>query len=576
LGFKVDLPILFNARRLSLPTNTSAAVMYADIILTNGQVHTFDKSDSRVEAVAIQRDLIIAVGKKEEISSLAGPNTRIIDLRGRLVTPGLIDSHIHVASAGPYDRYALKLDYSKVGSITEIVEAVKQRVESSSLSEWIKGVGWDESLLSENRYITRWDLDPVSPKNPVVLTHTSGHFVAVNSAALGAAGITRDTSQPEGGTIVKDETTGEPTGVLKELAISLVEKHSPHWTQNQLEEGIKYLSQELVKVGITSIKDGCTLEGLERETASAYSLLAKRRELKVRAYMLWQVKDAKEIDEIEEYLPLQVGDRFRLGGIKIFMDGSLMGRTAWCYDEFLDPGKEGGVDRGNRGYPVISTTEYEKIVGKARRLGYQVCTHAIGDKAIDTVLDTYEKAVSLGGENKDCAYTVIHSILATKEAIGRMKKLGVCVETQSSFLYFLSTAYARAVQPGMLSRMIPLKSLIDEGVIVGNGSDYFVAPFAPVYGIWAACTRKSLAGEEISGLLGKNECLTVHDALRTYTSLGAKCLLLRGKIGSIEKGKLADLVVWADNLCTIPVEEVKDGKVAITIVGGEVVYEDSG
>ncbi|HYB04811.1 MAG TPA: amidohydrolase family protein, partial [Nitrososphaerales archaeon] len=326
----------------------------ADLILINGDVITVDEADSRQEAVAIKGDLIIAVGKNAEISQLAGPSTRTIDLHGRLVTPGLIDSHIHLASSGPYDKYALKLSYPKIRSISDIVAAVGQRVASSTPTDWIKGVGWDEAQLVEKRYVTRWDLDPVSSKNPVILTHTSGHFVVVNSAALKLAGIDRDSPQPEGGTIVREESTGEPNGVLKELAINLVEKHVPRWTQEQLEEGIKYLAQELVKVGITSIKDGCTLEGLERECVAAYSSLAKRDELQVRAYMLWQIKNVMELDKIKDYLPYQVGDRFRLGGIKIFMDGSLMGRTAWCYNEFIDPAK-GGVDTGNRGYPVIST-----------------------------------------------------------------------------------------------------------------------------------------------------------------------------------------------------------------------------
>ena len=548
--------------------------MYADVILTNGIVVTFDEADSREEAVAIKGDLIIAVGKSEEISHFAGPNTRIIDLRRRLLTPGLIDSHIHAASGGPYSKYALDLSYPKIKSIAEIVGAVKERVKiASSSDEWIKGVGWDEALFAEKRYITRWDLDPVSPKNPVVLTHTSGHFVVANSAALKLAGIDQSTPQPKGGTIVKEENSGEPTGILKELASNLMEKHSPRWSVHQLEEGIKYLCQELVKVGVTSIKDGCTLEGLEREAVSAYSSLARSGKLKVRAYMLWQVKSAKELDEIKDYLSYQVGDRFRMGGIKIFMDGSLMGRTAWCYEEFVDPSK-GGVDTGNRGYPVISTTEYEKIVAKARSLGYQVSTHAIGDRAIDTVLDTYEKtAASLDKEN-DCYYTIIHASLATKDAIRRMQKLGVGVETQSSFLYFLSTAFARAIAPDRMARMIPLKSFLDGGVIVGNGSDYFVAPFAPVYGIWAACMRKSIAGQEISKFLGSEECITVHEVLRTYTSMAAKCLLFDEKIGTIEKGKLADLVLWADNLYAIPVEQIKDAKVAMTIVGGEVVYDN--
>ena len=549
---------------------------YADLILTNGEVMTFDHADSRAEAIAVKGELILAVGKNEEITRLAGPQTKVIDLQGRLLTPGLIDSHIHVADSGPYDRFALKLSYPKVQSIADILDAVKERVASASPGEWIKGVGWDEARLGEKRYITRWDLDPVSSENPVALTHTSGHFIAVNSAALKIAGISRDTPQPDGGTIVRDEATGEPSGVLKELAIGIVEKHIPHWTSKQLEEGIKSLSEELVKVGITTIKDGCTLQGLEKQVTAAYSSLAKRNELKVRAYLLWQIKKVEELDAIKDHLAYQVGSRFRLGGIKIFMDGSLMGRTAWCYDEFLDPAKEGGIDRGNRGYPVISADEYEKIVMRARKLGYQVSTHAIGDKAIDVVLNTYEKTARSLNDGRSCNYTIIHSTLATKDAMKKMKNLGVGVETQSIFLYFLSTAFARAISRSTMERMIPMRSFLDAGVIVGNGSDYFVAPFAPVYGIWAACTRESIAGKEISQFLGKGECITVHEALRTYTSTSARCLQMSDKIGSIEKGKFADLVLWEDNLYKIPLFKIRDATVAMTVLSGEIVYENFG
>ena len=191
------------------------------------------------------------------------------------------------------------------------------------------------------------------------------------------------------------------------------------------------------------------------------------------------------------------------------------------------------------------------------------------------MLETYEKIALNLGDGKDCNYTMIHSTLATPEAIRRMKRLGMGVETQSSFLYFLSTAFERAITPDRMLRLIPMKSFLEGGIIVGNGSDYFVAPYAPVYGIWAACTRESIAGEVISSSLGKGECITVHEALRTYTSMSAKCLLMADKIGSIEKGKLADLVVWAENLYEIPVGQIRDAKVAMTMVGGKVVYEDS-
>jgi predicted amidohydrolase YtcJ len=546
----------------------------ADLILFNGKIITVDQKNRTVEAVAIRKGRILELGDNEFVTKLAGSNTRKVDLNGKTVTPGLVDSHCHLAEAGMDAVFVLDLKYPKVTKIRDMVKLLQDRARRTVEDEWIQGSGWNETVLDERRYPTRWDLDPVSASNPVILRHVTGHCVVVNSLALKMARINKDTPEPAGGTIVRDET-GEPTGVLKEFpAMNLALRLLPECSTAQWMEGIRYATQLFVSEGVTSVKENYPRSDYARILAAYRKLIAKR-EMKVRSYLMCRAETIEDVHYAAAHprdFKTHPGEELlKLGGIKILLDGSLVARTAWMHDEYYDPATE-KTERGNRGYPVISEENLSKIIEAANANGFQIAVHAIGDKATDAVLDAYQKALERK-PRKNHRHSIIHALLPTPDAVNRIRNMGIVIETQAPFLYFLADGYARSLPPHMLKRVIPLRTFLESGITVGNGSDAPYCPDPPRYGLWAACTRRSLSGLEGERYLGKSECIGIEDALRTYTVLAAKCLMLDDKIGSLEKGKLADLVVWDRDMLSIPADDVKDLRALMTIIDGKIVFE---
>lgn len=544
--------------------------MTADLVIMNGKVITIDSKDYVAEAAAVEAGRIVTVGSSRDIERLIGKTTIRIDLKGKTVTPGLIDTHAHFAHSGINQVYVLDLRYPKVKSIVEAIKLVKTQIEKTQRGRWVQGAGWDEALFDEKRCITRWDLDSVSPDHPVILQHTSGHYIVVNTYALNLAKVTKDTPQPKGGTIVKDPNTSEPNGVLIEpAAMDIVRNLLPPWTIEEAETGIKKAQELFLAEGITTVKD----PGADDITLAAYKNLRKHGELKIRTYLLYTVDSFTNAEKAIKLLTKGGDDYLKLGGLKIFLDGSGMGRTAWVREDwnknFTDK------DTGNRGYSVIQLEEFRRMVKVGHRAGFQIGVHAIGDRAVDEALSAYE-AVLAEAPRKDARHSIIHAILPTSIALEKMEKLGssVVVETQSPFLYFIGDNYAGNFGPERSKRLIPLRSMLKRRITVGNGSDWSVCPFPPRFGLWGAVARKTWKG--LYGLqpFGTEESITVREALRTYTVMAAKCLFMEDVIGSIEPGKYADFAVWSDDLYTVPVEALKDLRVEMTIVGSEIVYHD--
>ncbi|MFQ6075359.1 MAG: amidohydrolase, partial [Candidatus Bathyarchaeia archaeon] len=263
----------------------------------------------------------------------------------------------------------------------------------------------------------------------------------------------------------------------------------------------------------------------------------------------------------------------RLGGLKIFLDGSGMARTAWMHEDWNKNFTE--RDEGNRGYPVIPVEEFREMVKAAHRAGFQIGVHTVGDRAVDEALHAYQKAFE-EAPSKDARHSVIHAIVPTEEALDKMVELNdnIVVETQSPFFYFIGDSYAGNFGPKRVKRMIPLRSYMKGGITVGNSSDWFVCPFPPRFGLWAAIVRKTWKGTYGLQPFGTEESITVQEALRTYTILAAKCLFMEGRIGSVEGGKYADLVVWSGDPYTVSTEALKDLRVEMTIVRGRIVYRE--
>jgi len=541
----------------------------ADIVLVNGIVITVDLKDSICEAVAVKEGKILSVGSNDEVNKLIGEQTHVIDLKGRTLTPGMIDVHGHFAMGGISYLHVLDLRYPKVTSIAQALEMIKERVSASEPGQWIRGRGWDEALFDERRYIDKNDLDPIAPENPVILRHTSGHYIAVNSYTLKIAGVDKDILDPVGGTIVKDSVTREPTGVFIEgPAMNLVTNIVPPWTVNEVEEGIKKAQELYFSEGLTSVKD----PGVDKTGLMAYRNLRERGELKIRSYVLYSVDSAGSVNIAVESGVFGGDKLLDVGGVKIMFDGSGMARTAWMYEDWNKNFTE--LDKGNVGYPVTPVKTFKEIVKVAHDADLQICTHTIGDRAMDVAMEAYEEAIK-DNPRGDARHSLIHANAPSYEQMDRMAGLGnnLVIETQSPFLYFIGDNYAGNFGPERSKRMIPLKSLLDRGITVGNSADWSVCPFPPRYGLWAAVVRKTWKGTYGLQPFGLEESVTVKDALRTYTILAAKCLFMEDNIGSIEPGKYADVVVWSEDLYNVPIEQLKDVKVNMTFVEGQQRYQ---
>ena len=546
----------------------------ADLLLVNGKIITMDAKDSIAEAVAIRDGKILAVGSNKEIRKLAGPRTRVLDLRGLTVTPGLIDTHCHFdETAELYD-----LELSQVKNIREAAELVKNKVAQVKPGEWVIGTGWDESKLAELRYITAADLDRVSQDNPVWLQHTTGHYGVANSYALRLAKIGSATNNPPAGLIDRDPN-GNVTGVLKEEpAMTMVTNLIPPHSHAQQKNGVRKMMEDFNREGMTAAKD----PGIESERWDIYRELLNENKASVRIFALFLA--GTTMDSAHSVLaklqrqpkpPQSIGDGMLFaGGVKIFMDGSGGGRTAWVYDPWFKKGTE--LDGANTGYPALDPAVYQQMVKLFHGAGIHVSTHAVGDRAIDWVVDTYAETLK-DNPKKGLRHGVIHCNIPSDHAIDTMLQLqkkfdSGYPETQPPFMWWIGDTYAGTFGPKRLARLMPYKTYQTKGVMWAGGSDFPVTPYPARYGLWSAVTRKTLRGVYGDQPFGTAESIDIHTALRAYTSWAARQIFLEDRIGSLEPGKDADLAVWDRDLYSVPADQLKDLKCEMTLLRGKEVY----
>ena len=523
-----------------------------DTILVNGHVITVDARFSIAEAVAISGGRFSAVGTNTAVRTLAGPKTTTIDLHGQTVIPGLADGHLHDAGGGP------GVDLSGARSLPDILAAVAARVKQTRPGDVIvSNSDWHEAQLVEHRLPYRRDLDAVSPVNPVVLVR-GGHEYILNSAALQKWNITKDTPQQAGGRITRD-AQGELNGELIDRAKSLVQLPSaPPLTIDALVEQHKKLNA----AGLTSIR----YPGAPIEQYRLLEEMKRRGLLTIRVNQLMRVgaDSAEKMRAAVTALNVRPdeGDEWlRVGGMKLGVDGGFEG--GWMREPYAEPWGEKGTFFGVN---TMKQAPYTDVVKELNRLGWRVATHAVGDAAIDEVIAAYEAANAekpIAGRR----WVLEHGFIAQPDQFARLKKLDLVISAQDH-LYLAGPSLVTYWGPVRAARTTPMRAFIDQGFIVAGGTDSAVVPYPPLWVIHHFVTRNTISG----GVLGADQQITRKEALQVETINNAYLTFEERIKGSIEAGKLADLVVLPEDILTVPAKRIEQMLVTMTMVGGIVVY----
>jgi len=521
------------------------SIFAVDLVLLNGNIISMSRTVKDAEAVAVRDGRIVKVGKNSDVKRLVGEKTEVVDLEGKTLIPGFVDTHCHPLALGLSLGW---VNLRHVGSIEKLKDRVRKFISNSPRGSWIQGFGWDQDRFKEKRFPTRWDLDEVSEDNPIILTRYCGHISVVNSKALEIAGVTKDTDPPEGGVIDKDPVTGEPTGLLKEGAIELVKAKIPKLKMEELCTAVERACSKAVSTGITTLhwiaESAEEIEALQR--------VYHQKGLPLRVRVLVPEKLTPHL--IGLGLRSNFGDSFlRIGAVKLFVDGSLGARTAALEEPYSD-------DPSTRGVMVHTPEELRRIVSEVDRAGLQVAMHAIGDRAIREALNALSEI--LGSDiRRDHRHRLEHVTVLNKTLLERMVKLNVFVTIQPHFVVSDFWAPDR-VGPSRSRFLNAYKSLLKSGLRVSCGSDCPVEPIDPLIGIEAAVARE----------VNPEERLTVDEALEMYTLNGAYASFEEDEFGSIEEGKLADMTVLSDDPRKVPPSEIGKISVEMTIVDGRIVY----
>lgn len=550
--------IVLASARINAQTVDSAATGKDDTVYLNATVLTMNATNSIAQAVAVKGEKIKAVGSNNEIRTLAGPETRMVDLTGKTMIPGLVDAHSHFPESGVRALYRVDCNSPPIGAtkrIADIIQRLKERAQRTPKGEWIQGFGYDDTLLEDKRHPTRDDLDQASLDHPIWLSHVSGHLGVANSLALERAKIGEDTLDPQGGVIRRYPGTMKPDGVFEENALFLLMNKIPPLSSAQGLAAISAAAQEYAGKGVTTAQNGLALD------AGIDSLInaATHGALPIRV-VLWP--GFKATDKRIPDSPM-----LKVGAVKLIADGSIQGYTGYLSKPYAAPppgGKESYV-----GYPFVNREDLTAQVKKLQQAGYQIAIHGNGDAAIDNILSAYREAQQ-ETPRSDTRHIIIHAQMAREDQLDAMKELGVI----PSF-FMLHTFYwgdrHRDIFLGRerAYRISPAKSALERSLRFTIHTDAPVVPMDPLLLVWAAVNRISTGGD----VIGVEQRITPMEALRAVTINAAWQNFDEARTGSIEPGKLADLVILSENPLLVP-DRIRDIQVLETIVGGNTIYKN--
>jgi predicted amidohydrolase YtcJ len=559
---RIILALLFSLVALSL-VSSETQQQPADLIFRNGNIYTVNERSPRAEAIAIRGDRIIFVGSNADAKKYEGRTTRVVDLGGKTVVPGMADAHCHLLGIGQRE---MTLNLEGTTSLEDFLARVRERVRQAKAGEWVTGRGWIETFWKPPVFPTRQELDRIAPDNPLYLVRADGHGAVANSAALKLAGITRQTPNPFGGEILKDKRTGEPTGMLLDAAKELVTKHIPAPTEADLERATVLGVERSIRLGWTQIHDA---GGSFQDVARMRKLYGEGK-IKLRIYKAVYGPGPEAERLLKEGASVGAFDnRFTLRTIKVVFDGALGSRGAALLAPYSDA-------PDTSGFLTVKEEELSPMLAEALRRGIQVETHAIGDRANRRILDLYEKALnSVPTAQRKIAeprWRVEHAQIVNPADLPRFARLGIIPSMQPS--HAISDLFFAPSRLGLkrLEGAYAWQSFIKSGAIVPGGSDAPVERGEPMIEFYAATARKSLKGESGEGW-HPEEAVTREQALKMFTLWPASAAFEEKMRGSIEAGKLADLTILSADIMRIPEAEILKTHCVMTVINGEIVYE---
>ncbi len=525
-------------------------------IFSNARVYTQDPAQKWAEAVVTEGSRIVYVGSNKEAMKHNIAGAVIIDLQGKLVLPGFIDNHTHFIAGG---FYLNGLDLRGAKQITQFISMIEDYAVKYP-GKWITGGDWDHEAWEIKELPDKSWIDRYTPNTPVFVSRFDGHMGLANSYALKLAGITKDTPSPEGGLIVKDPLTGEPTGMLKDNAMNLIFGVIPSSSEEEYLRAAESALAEANRYGVTSVQDITYSKDLE-----IYQRLENENKLTCRIYTRTPVDDYQSL--VNKNIRTGSGSDFlRMGSLKGFADGSLGSSTAWFFEPYAQ-------DPGTSGLPndIITDGRLRQWAIDADKNHLQLCIHAIGDKANDYILGMYEEIAKINPQ-WDRRFRIEHAQHIRFEDIPRFKNAGVIASVQPYHCIDDGVWAERRIGPERIKYTYPFRSFLDQGVRLCFGTDWTVAPINPLLGIYAAVTRRTLDGKNPEGWIPEQK-LTVEEAVQCYTINSAYAAFEENIKGSLERGKLADMVVLDKNIFEIKPEEIQNTNVVMTILGGKIIYE---